>query len=460
MTAEPILYAVVDIETTGGRPSDTRIMEIAICITDGQTILSEYTQLVNPKRRIDHYVRKLTGITEDLVANEPTWEQIAEHVHGLLDNKIFVAHNVDFDHSIVRRQFLEIGQALEVHKICTVKASRTAFPGLSSYSLGNITAHLDIPLEQAHRALEDARATAELLHKILNQSDTIDFEHELRSQNYVIDLPDHWSIRNDQSIEAKPGLIYYHDTDGHIIRIDGSSNLRKSIFQFLTKDVPRDKTSAAIADITSTLTLDYTDDAFKAEIKMLNDIQALRPRYNKSMKPTSQNFTLKIEADEHGLYSLQIAKKTPVAEELQGIIIYASSQKSAEKIKHKIMHSPDCARLPAIRKRCMESQDQIRQIYVKEHNDLLLSKLFKEFCCPIEHGYYAFHIRNDHSAEVIHVINHYISSWGSGQLENKQLVNYQKEFELDKDQKFTRKFLNILPKTSYMLIKDNIQRID
>jgi DNA polymerase-3 subunit epsilon len=102
------LFAVVDVETTGGRPVDTKITEIGIVISDGKHIIHEYKALINPTRKIDWYVTKLTGITDEMVASEPTFGELADEINSLIKDKIFVAHNVDFDYGLIKREFLEI----------------------------------------------------------------------------------------------------------------------------------------------------------------------------------------------------------------------------------------------------------------------------------------------------------------------------------------------------------------
>ena len=95
-------YAIVDIETTGGFPAGFNITEVAIFIHDGQQVVDKYVSLVNPGQPIPPSIQALTGITDDLVADSPTFEKIAPKVHALLTDRIFVAHNVNFDYSFIK----------------------------------------------------------------------------------------------------------------------------------------------------------------------------------------------------------------------------------------------------------------------------------------------------------------------------------------------------------------------
>ena len=97
-----MLYAVVDIETTGSYAAANGITEIAIVIHDGTKVLNFYESLVNPHVPIPYFIERLTGINNSMVANAPSFEEIAGQVHELLQDKIFVAHNVNFDYSFVK----------------------------------------------------------------------------------------------------------------------------------------------------------------------------------------------------------------------------------------------------------------------------------------------------------------------------------------------------------------------
>src|SRR5436190_9882863 len=99
------MYAIVDIETTGGYAANHRITEIAIYYHDGVRITDQYHTLLNPERTIPHYITGLTGITSEMVLDAPTFEEVAEDIFNLLDGKIFVAHNAQFDYSFLKREF-------------------------------------------------------------------------------------------------------------------------------------------------------------------------------------------------------------------------------------------------------------------------------------------------------------------------------------------------------------------
>ncbi len=161
------MYAIVDIETTGGYAANNAITEVAIVLHDGIRELKRYETLVNPAMPIPRYVQALTGISDEMVSDAPYFAEIAPFVHEWLQNAVFVAHNVNFDYSFLKHQLKACGYDLDSKKLCTVRLSRKAFPGAPGYSLGKICRHLDIDIPNRHRAGGDADATVLLFEKIL-----------------------------------------------------------------------------------------------------------------------------------------------------------------------------------------------------------------------------------------------------------------------------------------------------
>jgi len=166
------VYAVVDIEATGGNHIKGKIIEIAIYIFDGKKIIDKFSSLINPETKIDWYVSKLTGITNGMVANAPVFKDVAQQIAQMVEGKIFVAHDVNFDYKFLKAELQNVGYDINEPKACTVKLSEKYLPDVSSYSLGNLCEELGIhiPKEDRHRAAGDAIATTKLLGLLLNQS--------------------------------------------------------------------------------------------------------------------------------------------------------------------------------------------------------------------------------------------------------------------------------------------------
>ena len=159
-------YVVVDVETTGGRQPQHRITEIgAVKMINGE-IVDTWSSLINPQKHISKFITKLTGISNSMVKDAPLFSEVADNLSVFMQNCVFVAHNVNFDYGFFKQEYQRIERNFIMPKLCTVRETRKYFPGLNSYSLGNLCQTFDIPLETHHRALCDAEAAAALLKMI------------------------------------------------------------------------------------------------------------------------------------------------------------------------------------------------------------------------------------------------------------------------------------------------------
>ncbi len=160
------IYVVVDVETTGGNPESNRVIEIgAVKVQDGE-VIDQWSSLINPGGKIPRMIVQLTGITDELLAVAPRFSEIAEEFRAFLGGAVFVGHRVTFDFGFIKEEYRRINQDLRAPTFCTVVETRRHFPGFTSYGLANLCQEFGIELTSHHRALCDARATAEILFKI------------------------------------------------------------------------------------------------------------------------------------------------------------------------------------------------------------------------------------------------------------------------------------------------------
>lgn len=160
------MYAIVDIETTGGGGT-SRITEIAVFRHDGARIVDFFHSLINPEMYIPPFITRLTGIDNEMVKDAPTFYDVQDAVRAMTRDAWFVAHNAKFDYGFIKREFGALDEYFQRDLLCTVQLSRKIFPGLKSYSLGNLCESLEIMIENRHRAHGDAEATVRLFEKLL-----------------------------------------------------------------------------------------------------------------------------------------------------------------------------------------------------------------------------------------------------------------------------------------------------
>ncbi|MBK8367836.1 MAG: 3'-5' exonuclease [Bacteroidetes bacterium] len=163
------MFAIIDIETCGGKfePQRGRITEICILIHDGLQVTEKFSTLINPECYIAPIYTNITGITNQMVATAPKFHEVANTILKLTQNRTFVAHNVSFDYNFIKGEFAALGYEYEREKLCTVRLSRKLIPGKKTYSLGPLCQSLGISNDARHRAEGDAVATAKLFDILL-----------------------------------------------------------------------------------------------------------------------------------------------------------------------------------------------------------------------------------------------------------------------------------------------------
>ena len=302
------MYAIVDIETTGGHASAHGITEIAIYIHDGNTVTRHYKTLINPQQKIPLYITALTGISNSMVASAPVFDDIAKEIYDILNGNIFIAHNVNFDFSFIKHHLKQSGYDLNVKKLCTVRLSRKVFPGLPSYSLGNLCRHLQINISDRHRADGDAKATVTVFEKLLENGAAVHITEMLKKASSEQWLPMHLEKKDVQQLPAKPGVYYFHNVKGKIIYVGKALNIRKRVSSHFTHNDAAKKRQHFLRHVHK-VTHTVCVNELQALVLESTEIKRLWPKYNDSQKQPVQQYGLYSYEDNRGYLRLAIDKK-------------------------------------------------------------------------------------------------------------------------------------------------------
>lgn len=220
------MYAIVDIETTGGYAAANGITEISIHLFDGEKVTSKFETLINPGQPIPNYITAMTGISDKMVAKAPAFEDVAEKIYELLNDKIFIAHNVNFDYSFVKGHLRESGLDLNCKKLCTVRMSRKIFPGFPSYSLGKLCHSLGITINDRHRAGGDTEATRKVFELLLQNDKENHIQKSLQRNSKEWILPPNVPKEHFDKLPYTPGVYYFHNEKGKVVYVGKANNIR------------------------------------------------------------------------------------------------------------------------------------------------------------------------------------------------------------------------------------------
>lgn len=276
-------YAIVDIETTGGNATHSRITEIAIVIYDGTQIIDRWESLVNPQQYISASITALTGIDNKMVSNAPIFSELAQKIFDMLNNRIFVAHNVNFDYSFVRHELENAGYNWTATKLCTVRAARKIKPGLTSYSLGRLCNSLQIDLENRHRAGGDADATAILLSKLLAWDAEGDIDKMIKKTANDQRLPPNLPPEDFAQLPEKAGVYYFYNEVKKVIYVGKAVNLKKRVASHFSGHKITPQRQNFLREIHS-ITFEICATELMALVLECSEIKKLWPTYNRALK--------------------------------------------------------------------------------------------------------------------------------------------------------------------------------
>jgi DNA polymerase III subunit epsilon len=301
------MYAIVDIETTGGYAAANGITEISIQVFDGSRVTEKFETLVNPHQPIPRYIQAMTGITDAMVEDAPEFEEVASTVYNLLQDKIFVAHNVNFDYSFVKAHLEQYGYSLNSKKLCTVRLSRKLLPGHPSYSLGKLCYSLGINIENHHRASGDTDATVELFRKILQEDRNNFIQKSLQRNSKEFILPPNVPKEHFDKLPYTPGVYYFHDEKGKIIYVGKARNIRYRVnSHFSNNSQSRQKQNF----LRHTYSISHQPCATELMACILEstEIKKLWPIFNYSQKGWEDSLGIFVYEDLNGYMRLAIEK--------------------------------------------------------------------------------------------------------------------------------------------------------
>lgn len=305
----PHQFAIVDIETTGGSARFNGITEIAIVLVDGNANVGQYTTLVNPQMPIQPFVQHMTGITDKLVATAPLFKEVAHHIYNLIKDRIFVAHNVNFDYSFVKHQLQEEGFLIDLPKICTVRLSRKVFPGLPKYGLGSLSKHFEIENNARHRAMGDAMALYHVFTKILDSPKGIsEIEKLTKKRKAAQYLPPNLNLSSLEHLPSLPGVYYFYNKKQKIIYIGKAINLKKRVSSHFSNNKISKQKQDFLRDIYDIKFETCSSDLMAAVLESV-EIKKYWPIYNKSQKHYEKQFGIYNFIDSAGYKRLAIDTK-------------------------------------------------------------------------------------------------------------------------------------------------------
>ncbi len=229
--------AIVDLETTGAHSSWDRVTEIAVVEVDGGRIASEWSTLVNPGTSIPPTIQALTGITNDMVADAPAFEDLAASLYERLEGRVFVAHNARFDYGFLRQEFERAGLKFQARTLCTVKLSRRLYPEYPRHNLDSLIARHNLACHARHRAMGDAQAVWQFLCVATDERGAEAVLEAAKAVTKLPALPPHISPDLVDAIPEAPGVYLFYGEGDAPLYVGKSIGMRSRVLSHFSADV-------------------------------------------------------------------------------------------------------------------------------------------------------------------------------------------------------------------------------
>lgn len=333
-------YAIVDIETTGSKPVNFKVIEVAIILHDGRKELDRFTSFVNPEEAISPFISRLTGIHDSDVADAPKFFEIAKKIVEFTKDAVFVAHNVSFDYGVIRREFKRLGFDFRLPHMCTVQTARVLIPGHKSYGLKNITKSLGIPLENHHRAIADTEATARLFEMLYERDSENELNHFIKKEINPKILHPKLDLEALDALPNKTGIYKFYNEVDQLIYIGKSIHIKKRVEQHLknSKTIKANEMRQNIVRIDHEL----TGSELIALLLESAEIKKYQPPYNTAQRKANFSHGLYAHEDGNGYMNLLIKKNSEAG---KPIMTFTSAKNGRSYLEYCIKKFELCQRL-------------------------------------------------------------------------------------------------------------------
>lgn len=296
-------FSVIDFETTGTSPKNSRAIEVGIVKIENLKIVDSYQSLINPQQYVPPFITSLTGIENEDLIDAPPFENISQDIKNFIDGTVLVGHNLPFDFAFLYSEFQRAELILpKLKQVCTLKLSRSLFPELKSKALGSMVKHLRIRHRDVHRALGDATATAKIFLKLIAK---LVAEH---NYEFISDLDSFQStpsvsksfrlikkklVGDIHNLPDSPGVYFFKDAKDKIIYIGKAKSLKKRVKNYFSSSASRK--AKKIARKASRLGFSETNSELSALVLEAELIKIHKPQFNSMLKKYSQNYFVRVK---------------------------------------------------------------------------------------------------------------------------------------------------------------------
>ena len=302
--------AFVDIETTGSRAESDRIIEIAIICVKDNKFCKEFSTLVNPQMPFSPFIEMITGIKPSDVKDAPTFEDIHQEVYELLEDKLFIAHNVSFDYGFIKHEFKRLGLTFKSDRCCTVKLSRHFYPQHRRHNLDSLIERFDFDCENRHRAYSDTSVLWQFYQHLNKEYTPEKVAEAVQFVSKRPSLPPNIDTTIIEKLPEKPGVYIFYGDQQLPLYIGKSKNIRERVWGHFTL-INESTKERDIAQQIKNIEFIETPGELGALLLESKLVKELQPIYNRRLRKCEELVYIIKTTDKYGYIIPQIETFDP-----------------------------------------------------------------------------------------------------------------------------------------------------
>ena len=345
-------WVFVDIETTGGKLHVDEITEIALIrVLDGQEV-ERFETLLKPERSIPPWITEFTGISNSMVADAPSFAEVAETLAAKFHNAIFVAHNARFDYGFIKAAFKRLGLDFKLPVLCTVKLSRALYSEHTRHGLDQIIERFDLCCDQRHRAMGDAQMVWQFMQCALRDKGATSLIEQCKVQLKTYSLPANLDPDVMADCPDTPGVYRFYNQAGDVIYVGKSVNLKTRILSHFSHSQALAKDLQIANELHH---LDWIECAGDLGAQLLEArlVKQLSPKYNRQLKKLTRLWHFKVFQDKQGYDNLRLVSTDNLtAQDLANSYgLYRSKAQAIKALEKRVAEHQLCQRLTGLEKK-------------------------------------------------------------------------------------------------------------
>lgn len=301
-------FAFLDIETTGGNSSHDRITEIGIRFWRAGEVVGEWQTLLNPETRISPFIERLTGISNDMVAEAPLFGEVADELEAQLKGCVFVAHNARFDYGFIKSEFRRLGRMFSARVLCTVKLSRRLYPEFRRHNMDALIARHGLAQVQRHRAMGDVSAMLAFFEHARKEHGDRPMEEAIREFLQKPSVPSNLPPGIMDELPRVPGVYRFYGENDVLLYVGKSTNIAQRVAAHFSGD---HNSSRGVRMSESLRRVEWTETAGElgALLLELKQIKTLKPMFNRRSRAAKNLVSIELTTNESGYLQARLVRE-------------------------------------------------------------------------------------------------------------------------------------------------------